>query len=248
VAMGMEGASAEDPVQTAAAKEAPPAPSAATRAIAEVLAHPDFKHEETRKLPRWKFKVPESERSEWMKSVEAFFKALAKILRAGVWVIAAIAILILVLTLHYWWRVRAQASRSAAVAVPTHVGGLDIRTESLPDDIATAARARWAAGDREGALSLLYRGALSQLVHRHGCRIGAAFTEDECVAAARRVLSAPAHQYLAEQARVWVLAIYGRRWPRDAAAMALIDGYATHFPRAAESNPSREAGAVGVPA
>ena len=223
--------------------EPPPSPptagktqtTAASEAIREVLAHPDFKHEETRKTPRWKIKDEEKGKSEseWLKNLDAFFRALAKVLRAGVWVIAAIGILLLIFTLHYWWRVHAQAPKSAAVAVPTHVGGLDIREESLPEDIAAAARARWQAGDREGALSLLYRGALSQLVHRHACTIGASFTEDECVAAAKRVLANAAHGYFSEQTRVWVLAIYARRWPDEAAALQMIDAFGVHFPATA---------------
>jgi hypothetical protein len=228
-------------VAVAQESEPPPVPAnagkphstPASEAIREVLAHPDFKHEETRKTPRWKVKDEEKSKSEWLKNVEAFFRALAKVLRAGVWVIAAIGILLLIFTLHYWWRVRAQAPKSATVAVPTHVGGLDIRAESLPDDIAAAARARWQSGDREGALSLLYRGALSQLVHRYACTIGASYTEDECVAAAKRVLASAAHSYFAEQTRVWVLAIYARRWPDEAAALQMIDAFGVHFPAGA---------------
>lgn len=243
-------------IATAIAQDAPlplPANTAdaaatpASTAIREVLAHPDFKHEETRRMPRWKYK-PEERKSDWMKGVEAFFRALAKVLRVGVWVIAAIGVLLLIFTLHYWWRVRARVPKSTAIAVPTHVGGLDIRLQSLPDNIAAAARVRWQAGDREGALSLLYRGALSRLVHQYACTIGSSFTEDECVAAAKLVLTSSAHAYFSEQTHVWVLAIYGRRWPEEVSAMRLIDAFDIHFPVDAAAAESGALPTRGAPA
>ena len=48
----------------------------------------------------------------------------------------------------------------------SHVRDLDVRPESLPDDVGAAAWALWQAGQVPAALSLLYRGALSRLIHR----------------------------------------------------------------------------------
>ena len=81
--------------------------------------------------------------------------------------------------------------------------GLDLRPESLPDDVVAAARARFAAGDPTGALSLLYRGALVQLAKRFELRLPASATEGECEALARGALDgALARDFAALAARL----------------------------------------------
>ena len=60
---------------------------------------------------------------------------------------------------------RRHAGGRRAFVAPTHVRDLDIRPESLPDDIGAAARALWDRGEHRAALALLYRGLLSRLAH-----------------------------------------------------------------------------------
>ena len=72
---------------------------------------------------------------------------------------------------------------------------LDIRPASLPDDIGAAALALCQRGELRAALSLLYRGGLSRLVHQHRAAIGAASTEGECVRIAEALLPVEASGY-----------------------------------------------------
>jgi hypothetical protein len=72
--------------------------------------------------------------------------------------------------------------------LPETVFGLDIRPESLPDDIPAAAWAAWESGDPTAALALLYRGALACLVHRDNLEIAPSWTESDCLAAVRKHL------------------------------------------------------------
>lgn len=58
---------------------------------------------------------------------------------------------------------------------------LDIRPETLPVDIPGAAKAMLQQGKKREAMSLLYRGALSRLVHQHGMTIQSSATENQCV-------------------------------------------------------------------
>jgi hypothetical protein len=202
----------------------------AQRAVKDVLNGPEFEKSEKVKTPRIKWDdEKKTKEPDWVRNLENFFRALAGLLRAGVWVLGAVLVLVLLFTLHYWWRMRDARIQAATIELPTHVGGLDIRKESLPADIAAAARAKLDAGDISAALSLLYRGALSTLVNRHGCAISASFTEDECVAAARKVLLQEPWRFVERLARSWVLTTYGGRTPDAATAMALCDGYVTHF-------------------
>ena len=80
---------------------------------------------------------------------------------------------------------------------PSHVRELDIRPESLPDDIGAAALAVWERGEQRAALALLYRGLLSRLVHAHGVPIRASSTEGDCLALAQSRLAAGSAQYAA---------------------------------------------------
>ena len=53
------------------------------------------------------------------------------------------------------------------------------RRKTLPPDVGAAAAALARAGRLREALSLLYRGALSELVHRRGVRLLASHTEGD---------------------------------------------------------------------
>jgi len=91
--------------------------------------------------------------------------------------------------------------------------GLDLRPESLPDDVVAAARARFAAGDPTGALSLLYRGALVQLAKRFELRLPASATEGECEALARNALEGALARDFAALARAWLYCAYAHQPP-----------------------------------
>ena len=150
--------------------------------------------------------------------------------RGLMWLLGAIAIALLVVFAWRWMRVRADAIAGRAVMLPpSHVNDLDIRPDSLPDDIAGGARALWQRGEQRAALSLLYRGALSRLVHDHGAAIGSASTEGECVALARAALPAAGGVFFERLVGAWQIAVYAGRWPDAASVAALFDEFDAHF-------------------
>lgn len=110
------------------------------------------------------------------------------------------------------WAMRVLRSRLAAdaVAVPRamQVQGLDIRPESLPGDIGATALTLLEAGRHREALSLLYRGALSRAVHRHGIAIGESFTEGEALRAVNARLDAQRAAYFSDLVRLWQRVVY----------------------------------------
>ena len=197
--------------------------------MAEVLASPDFSTEQTMRVPALKKRVADDS-PDWMKYLERFGRFVARALRAGVWILGAMAVAVLLVTLHGWWRMAANRVRVHAVSLPTHVGELDIRAASLPEDVGAAARARWQVGDVTGSLSLLYRGALSALVLRHAAPIRSSYTEAECLPAAKARLPADAYAYVDALTRAWLQTVYAGRHLDDAAGLALCDGFAVHFP------------------
>jgi hypothetical protein len=132
----------------------------------------------------------------------------------------------------------------AAENLPTHVGGLDIRPQSLPDDIGAAARAEWFKGNVVACLSLLYRGALSALVTRYAAAIRSSFTEAECLNAAKSRVDASASAYLELLINAWLQAVYAARFPTEATVLALCDEFALHFDKAHQ--PSQQTSALAT--
>jgi hypothetical protein len=212
--------------------------SQAKQNLSKILAAPEFNPEETIRVPTLKQQkkaaAVDEKPAPWMEGLEGFFRGVAYVLRAGAWVLAGIGILLLAWTLHYWWRNRETRIKPAAAPSPVRVGGLDIRAETLPADIGGEARRLWIAGDAAGALSLLYRGALSALVLRFSAAIRASSTEQECVRAAKSVLAAPPAGYFEALTRAWQNTVYAQRRPDAAAALALCDEFARHFAQSPE--------------
>ncbi|HUG23118.1 DUF4129 domain-containing protein, partial [Piscinibacter sp.] len=95
------------------------------------------------------------------------------------------------------------------------------------------------AGDARGALSLLYRGALSRLVHLHAAPIRAASTEGECLALARGRLPDNAAAYVEQLVAAWQLAVYGARLPAQAQGLALCDDFDAQLSRPREPEAAR---------
>lgn len=161
----------------------------------------------------------------WVRWLRDFGDWISTTGRWLMWLLMAAATIAGLLVLWRFLRGR-DAALPDAVALPTHVRELDIRPETLPGDIGAAALAQWRAGDRRGAMSLLYRGALSALVHRHGVPIRASSTEGDCLALARPRLAPPGGRYLEALVGAWRQTVYAGRPPDDAGAEALCAGFA----------------------
>jgi len=177
-----------------------------------------------------KFKKTEEKKSEpidpspwlWLRDLFVWIERTARWL---VWGLGAVAVALLLVGMRRWAKVRGQGLTRPPPTLPSHVRHLDIRPESLPQAIGTAAAALWNEGAHLAALSLLYRGTLSRLVHVHAVLIRAASTEDECAALARtRLATAPA-DFVTALVATWQLAVYGARLPDTDHVMGLCRGF-----------------------
>jgi hypothetical protein len=211
---------------------------AQVQAAAEaVRADPNLGGTRTEKTLRFKERdapepkdKPDALQLGWLRNL---IEAVTEGARVLVWVLGALAVALLIVSARRFVKLRAGGGRLRRAPLPSHVGALDIRPESLPDDIGNAAAALWQRGQQRAALSLLYRGALSRLVHVQAMPIRAASTEGECVALAARQLDAPAQAFFTRLVDAWQLAAYGGRLPATAAVLALCAGFDTHLPAAA---------------
>jgi hypothetical protein len=159
---------------------------------------------------------------EWLTGL---FSWLASAGRLLLWVAGGLLVIVLIAYLTRFLSSRDSQLRRDRHVAPTHVGDLDIRPESLPDDIGAAAWTLWERGEQRAALSLLYRGLLSRLAHAHAVPIRDSSTEGECLALAQRHLSEQRSRYAAQLIRVWQRAVYGGLDPDAPTVRELCDHF-----------------------
>jgi hypothetical protein len=227
----------------ASAASAAPTREQVRQAVERVRADPLLGHTETRKMPRLKkrdpWETPEVDGDwGWLKRLAEFMAWVVSTLRVLVWVLGAFVVAFVLLRIGRWVRARGAPEPKARAALPSHVQNLDIRPESLPGAIGSAAAALWQRGQQRAALSLLYRGALSRLVHVHALPIRAASTEGECLALAGQRLDAPRAHFFGRLVGMWLPAVYGARMPETVQALSLCREFDLQFAPAAAPEPA----------
>jgi hypothetical protein len=216
----------------AAEPGANPTASEIDAAIAKLKADPNLATEHSVRTLNWKDPQEDQKEPEWrdwFQWIGHLFGWIAQSSRVLVWVIIAALIGTLVVVVVRIFMSGRDSAFSARFIAPTHVQDLDIRPESLPDDIGAAARALWDSGDHRAALALLYRGLLSRLAHVHEVPIRASSTEGDCLALAARKLDAARFDYATRLVRLWQRAIYGGVMLDAAEVHALCAQFSTHL-------------------
>jgi hypothetical protein len=210
--------------------------SRAAQAAREVLARPEFSEHETQIQVQYLGPRKEARRKDdpsRIKWLETLGIGLADLLRALAWVLLAILVAFLLyfiarrLDLGGLWSRRARSD----YAPPDTLFGLDVRPESLPQDIAAEAAKLARAGKLRQALSLLYRGTLITLLHRDGLELESGDTEDDCLRKSTRRIAAPAHAYFGRLLLAWQRLAYARRAVPGSEVEALCSDWAAHFRR-----------------
>lgn len=213
------------------ASMSPPATAAEIspqQAVTEVLKAPEFQEysEEPRWVPRNKFHLEDvSDEPTWLANAVLFFSEISQGLA---WVGAGLLIALLIYAA-LRRRVSRNESPAAHYVAPTALFGMDVRPEALPADIAATASGLAEAGRIREALSLLYRGALSSLIHRHRLRLLAGDTEEDCLRAAAKHLGQQALNYFVRLIGVWQRAAYARSMPAADDIQSLCREWTSHF-------------------
>ncbi|MDR2187401.1 MAG: DUF4129 domain-containing protein [Azonexus sp.] len=227
-------------VATACARAETPAAPASREQVAQEIERlrddPLLGRSEMKKTLRFKERQSKTNEApkfnpawDWLFS---FSRWLADSARVLMWVLGAFLAVFILVGLRRWLGLRGPAEGLARAAPPSHVQSLDIRPESLPDDIGAAAALLWQRGEQRAALSLLYRGALSRLVHVHTLPIRAASTEGDCLRLARARLDAPRAGFFTRLVGVWQYAVYGAQMPANEQALALCHEFDAQLPAA----------------
>ena len=214
-------AGAADPDGASAAEKNP------RQEIAEVLKAPEFPHQVD--IKRWQRRdpgeAPVEDGKPQRRSSGGFNlgAGLARAVQVIFWV-AAIGALAYAL----WWAARMlPRSRDAApepYRPPASLFGMELAPDKLPADVAAAALELARGGRLREALSLLYRGALSDLVHRRGVELLSSHTEAEVLVLAQKALPAQGW-YLENLVKAWRLSAYARRDPTAADVERLANDF-----------------------
>jgi hypothetical protein len=219
---------ATSPVHAEEADHAPITDADVAAAIEAVKADPNLAGERQVRTLRWADDDEPREIPSWLQWLRDFFGWLAAGGRLVTWLVIAVLVgLLVVYVLRFVHNVDLQRERRPGNAsAPTHVRDLDIRPESLPADIGAAAWSLWEQGEQRYALSLLYRGLLSRLVHVHAVPIRDSSTEGDCLALVQRHLPKERWGYIEQLIRVWQRAVYGSESPTPDQMRALCVEFA----------------------
>ena len=198
------------------------------RGLDAVRSDPRIVPERTFKTLKWRDSKPPQRSSTpaWMTWIAGLFTWLAQSTRYLVWAAAAVLVFLVIRYVIAAVGPHVTLAADEPLTAPTHVRDLDIRPESLPDDIGAAARALWDAGQARAALALLYRGLLSRLAHAHSVPILDSTTEGDCLALTAGHLTPDRRDYAARLIGVWQRAVYGRETIESVTVHDLCDRFA----------------------
>lgn len=209
-------------------------------ALAKVGADPNLSGKRTIKTLEWGNSAKPAAKHDfavlrWLRNLFGFIAQTGRVI---VWLAIGVAVALLAILLARLIRNFSPRVRGTAFVAPTHVRDLDIRPETLPDDIGAAALDIWQRGERRAALSLLYRGLLSRLVHTYEVPIRQSSTERECVELARGRAPERSVAYATGLVRTWQTAVYGQQLPTTDAVQVLCADFAAALTRVAVADPA----------
>ena len=208
-----------------------PAEQSAT-IIEQVLADKDFggkRSSEQWQLKDFKFDTPDDDPSADLSWLEDVIRALANVMEVLLWAGLILLVIFLIFRISRMVNPDAFKTDRSSRVVPAVISGLDIRPESLPDDVAATARQLWLDGKYRDAMSLLYRGTVSSLVHSYDVELTEGATEGDVLVSAESRLRSETHQFLDQITRLWQSIAYAHRQPDTDQALPLFDHWQQHF-------------------
>lgn len=222
----------------------PPSDEEVTRAIETLRADPDLAAETTVRRLSWDSEPRNEEATEpkrfpkWLSWIVDVFRWIfnlfgwiAEASQMLFWLLIGLFVAGLAVLIFRLIRSPGFEGHAPRFLAPTHVQDLDIRPESLPDDIGAAARQLWDRGEHRAALALLYRGLLSRLAHVYQVPIRDSSTEGDVLALAGRVLESRRTEYATRLVRTWQRAIYGGLRIEDHVVHELCAAFDVHLER-----------------
>lgn len=222
----------------------------AKQLIAKILTGEVFHSKET--ISGWRLKESEPNEvngdPEWWinfhKSVEDFakkfknqFSTLAGIIEFFLWILVISFIIFMI----YHYRQALANTLTSITSItqnrppknnqqaPEELFGLDLREQSLPEDIPSEVRQLWQQNDHRAALSLLYRACLYRLIHQWGFDFSEGDTEGDCAKLVKLQGDASLSDYTEQLTQCWQLVAYAHRNPENNAVETLCQRWSHLF-------------------
>lgn len=225
--------------------------------IAQVLSDEAFGRDVTKKS--WRFKSAEDladdeEIPDWLIQFVEFLEkhfsdtqddeppsSIGLLMASGLEFLLWVAGISLLLFLLYHYRDYLKAfaragklPKKAVSAAPAVLFGLDVRKESVPENVPEQVLALWRQGEAREALGLLYRATLSRLIHQYHFTFNESATEKECADLVRHSGTKELDSYMQGLTRTWQRLAYGHRLPDEQDVIGLCKIWPVIF---ADGNP-----------
>lgn len=192
--------------------------------LKEVLAQPEFGT--TVEQVRWKF-IDKKDKTPELRRPKTSEHTVAKVGREVMWVL--LAVIVLVIAYYVIRNIGVQKrKKSQAQVIPVEITGLDIRPDSLPDDINKAFGQLLQQKQYRAALSLLYRATLSILAHRDLVPFKDSDTEQDCLKRVNQHAS-QYDRFFTQLTNVWLLQAYANTTSDLTVLQRLNQDWTTHF-------------------
>ncbi|MCP4495010.1 MAG: DUF4129 domain-containing protein [Gammaproteobacteria bacterium] len=198
----------------------------AKQLIEDIKKSPDYGQEKV--VEKWRFKnwaeQNQGKIPEWFIDFIEWFELNGDgsdidglLTTTAFWLKALLVGLFICLLLYLFYRLRGPLGRLAAnrrtEVAPDVMFGLDVRPESLPQDVPMQVMSLWQEEQFREALGLLYRAALSRLIEQHALAFKSSHTEAECVALVQARGMESLSNYFTKLTQVWRRLAYGHQLP-----------------------------------
>lgn len=205
-------------------------PDQAQEQILEILEGEDFHQWETHTVPKWPFESEEKEQPNW--NLPDWLKHLPLVLEVLLWATLVFVIGLII------YRFRESLltlggglnkAKEKDIPVPTELFSLDVRQESLPDDVSAEAQKLWQAKDYRAAIALLYRASLAYLLHQRELPLKVGHTEGDCVRLVQSQAPEAVSGYFAHLTQAWLRLAYGHFLPSEPLFLELCNNWRIQF-------------------
>lgn len=238
---GTPAQAAEEEVPISDQSHTLPTKASAQIQIKEILEDKVFGYEETRTVWRKKNQEEENEDEDdnlsfsWLKD---FAQALAVLGEVIFWIAIGAALVFLIYTFpkwSQWFGISSLPKVTKKQQAPDTLFGLDVRPESLPDDVAAEAWQLCQSNQMRAALSLLYRATLIALMNQHNIEFYSGATEGECLKIVQLKQLNELGDYFHRLTHTWQSMAYGHLPPSQEQMKQLCDAWHIHVQRKAET-------------
>lgn len=212
--------------------------------INEILKGDDF-HKE-KKVTGWRLKnsketKPDEEVPQWLILIIELLEFLfgdeeseedkkgftvANLLEMFLWLIIIVSVSYLIYrVLKYLDVISPKNSKTklTSPAAPDVLFGLDVRKDSIPEDVKKQTMLLWNKGQHREAIGLLYRSTLSLLIHRFLFEFYHGYTEQECSNVVQKSDNKPLRDFVSQITSTWQQIAYAHSIPLEQQIISLCN-------------------------